>query len=661
MNKTAPFRLVDAFFTTKGIFKLHLYNNGSCNFLHKTRRSFLKPISKFRLGLRGSLGLVNLSLKGLLGMIFLFFMSGTITAQSLCSTCDVQVPDSLQVDTFYLQEFPDGSFRLPYEANISFRLPANTTEVLYLDPSLPPNLNINKLNITSIANLPAGLVWESNQEDYDLPDERNGCVRICGTPLQFGLFEVDITVTAQVTVISRSATFSRQLFIAPPSSENTGFSMTNNIGCGNTTVAFTNNNPSEGQAGYRYQWDFGNGSASQAETPSEQTYTSPGIYPVNYQVLIDTLGAILTSVEIVEASCDDFLGKPDFYIRIYDPLDTLIFENDPTSNTDVPITIPMNMTIDTGEYRLEIWDDDRGLGFNDDTCGVVLFNASSRDTLRDDNLTVVLSILHAPDTVRVQDSVVVFERPAAPVISLAETFFCEGDTLTLSSSYSENTQWFKDGLPIADARASFILATEMGEYHVNYTSPEGCVVFSESVFLESILTPPAPIFTNTDNILRLFDANLLPNNAILQWYQEGNLLGIEEREICITENGKYGLEVFDEDTGCTSFYETSIVADANIDCTTAITDLAAYLSSAKLYPNPTTDLLYVELDLYQTLENPSLQVVNALGQLVHQQHFTSLSNTQQLEINLTNQAKGLYWVVLTSRDGVCSWKVLKNK
>lgn len=660
MKKKALYRLVYAFFTTNGIFKLHLYNNGSCKFLSKTRRSFLKPISKFRLGLRGLLGLVNLSLKGLLGMIFLFFMNGEITGQALCTECEAQIPDSLQVDTFYLQEFPDGSFRLPYEANISFRLPTNTTEVLFLDPSLPPNLNINKISITSIANLPAGLVWESNQEEYDLPDERNGCVRICGTPLQFGLFEVDITVTAQVTVISRSATFSRQLFIAPPSSENTGFTLTNNIGCGSTTVAFTNNNPSNGQAGYRYQWDFGNGATSQMEAPSEQRYTEPGVYPVNYQVIIDTLGSILTAIEIVEASCDDFLGRPDFFIRIYDPLDTLIFENSAISNTDAPITIPLNLTIDTGDYRLEVWDDDNGLGFRDDTCGVVLFNASSLDTLQDEDLKVLLSIINTADTVNVQDSVVVFELPAAPIISLTETFFCEGDSLILSTTYPENTQWFKDGLPIANARESFIVATEMGEYHVNYTSPEGCVVFSESVFLEIISSPPAPIFSNTDNVLRLFDATLLPNNSVLQWSQEGNLLGIEEQEICITESGKYGLEVFDTDSGCSTLFETSIVADANIDCTTAVTNLDAYISTANLYPNPTNGLLYLELDLYQTIEKPSLQVVNALGQLVYKQNFTSLSNTQQLEINLAAQANGLYWIVLTSREGVHSWKAWKK-
>jgi len=660
MAKKALYHLVDTFFTINGIYKLHLYNNGSCKFLHKKRRSFLKPISKFRLGLRGLSGLVNLSLKGLLGMIFLFVMHGTVAGQSLCTECEVQIPDSLQVDTFYLQEFPDGSFRLPYEANVSFRLPANTTEVLYLDPSLPPNLNINKVNITSIANLPAGLVWEANQNEYSLPDERNGCVRICGTPLQFGLFEVDITVTAQVSIISRSATFSRQLLIAPPSSENKGFTMTNNIGCGNTTVAFTNNNPSEGQAGFRYEWDFGNGMTSKEEQPTEQTYSSPGIYPVNYQVITDTLGSILTAIEVVEASCDDLLNKPDFYIRIYDPLDTLIFENSAISNTDAPITVPMNMPIGAGEYRLEVWDDDRGLGFKDDSCGAVFFNAASTDTLQDDDLKVLLSIIQTADTTRVQDSVVVFERPTAPIISLAETFFCEGDSVILNTTYSENTEWFMDGLPIANARDSFIVATEMGEYHVSYTSPEGCVVFSEAVFLETIPTPPAPIFSNTDNILRLFDASLLPTNSLLQWYQEGNLLAEEGQEICISENGMYGLEVLDMDTGCSTLYETSIVANESIDCTTATTDLSAYVSSAKLYPNPTTGLFYLEINLHQPIETPSLQIINALGQIVYQQHFTNLSNSQQLELNLAAQARGLYWVVLKSREGVSSWKILKE-
>ena len=100
------------------------------------------------------------------------------------------LPDSLEQDTFYLQEFPEGAFRVPYDESITYRLPTNTSQILYLIPSLPAGIGIGKLSIKAINNLPAGLSWEPNQKNYDLPDERDGCIRVCGTPLQFGLFKI---------------------------------------------------------------------------------------------------------------------------------------------------------------------------------------------------------------------------------------------------------------------------------------------------------------------------------------------------------------------------------------------------------------------------------------------------------------------------------------
>ena len=175
------------------IYQLHSYN-GFYKFLIKKSRSFLKLIYTFEKGLRGCTGLVNLSFG--IALFCFVFLPLSLSAQNTCPACEVAVPDSLQVDTFFLQDLPDGSFQMPYNANISFRLPVNTTEVLFLDPTLPQDIGINSIQITSINNLPAGLVWEPNQSDYDLPEERNGCVRICGTPLQFGLFEVDITAVS---------------------------------------------------------------------------------------------------------------------------------------------------------------------------------------------------------------------------------------------------------------------------------------------------------------------------------------------------------------------------------------------------------------------------------------------------------------------------------
>jgi len=124
-------------------------------------------------------------------------LSNDLIAQTGCPDCTITLPDSLIEDTFYLQEFPDGEFRMPYDESITYRLPVNTSQILFLIPSLPAGIGIGKLSVKSINNLPAGLSWEPNQKSYDLPDERDGCIRICGTPLQFGLFQLEITVTAQ--------------------------------------------------------------------------------------------------------------------------------------------------------------------------------------------------------------------------------------------------------------------------------------------------------------------------------------------------------------------------------------------------------------------------------------------------------------------------------
>ena len=91
-------------------------------------------------------------------ILFLGSLSHPLVAQTGCPDCEINLPDSLQQDTFYLQEFPNGEFRVPYDESITYRLPTNTSQILYLIPSLPAGIGIGKLSIKSINNLPAGIV-----------------------------------------------------------------------------------------------------------------------------------------------------------------------------------------------------------------------------------------------------------------------------------------------------------------------------------------------------------------------------------------------------------------------------------------------------------------------------------------------------------------------
>lgn len=595
-------------------------------------------------------------------VLFIGILNNPLVAQTGCPDCAINLPDSLQQDTFYLQEFPNGEFRIPYDESITYRLPTNTSQILYLIPSLPAGIGIGKLSIKSINNLPAGLSWEPNQKSYDLPDERDGCIRLCGTPLQFGEFKLEITVTAQVAILNQDATFTRNIFIAPPSTTNSGFAMTNNVGCGETRVSFENNNPSNGQAGYSYKWDFGLGATTSDENPQPQSYTEPGKYPVSYEAIIDTFGYILTEVKVLEADCSDFLGKPDLKLKITDANGIVVFENEAIQNLDPPVTFPLSLDILSGNYQLEVIDGDSGLNGGDDVCGTINFNQLSNGELLDGDLKVSLNIFHPVDTINVVDSVVVYEIPPTPIVSFDGSFlFCEGDSLELSASALSNTQqWYRDSTPINDATEATLKITEDGGYYIGSISEEGCINTSTIAFLGPTPIPDAPVLKQEGNLLSIFNPAILPDPYSLRWFQEGNLLDHTAFSLCISETGKYGIELNDNTSGCSNFFESVYTFDENGICSTPTKDLTADIENIKIYPNPVHNHLRIELQLNNPLINGTISLVNALGQRLATQQLDGSNNFQFIEFNMEHYQIGLYLIQLQSEGKVNSWKVLKQ-
>lgn len=585
-----------------------------------------------------------------------------LTAQTGCPNCELVLPDSLQQDTFYLQEFPDGQFRAAYEENVSFRLPTNTSQILYLIPSLPAGIGIGELAIKSINNLPAGLSWETSKNNYKLPEERDGCIKICGTPFEYGLFKLEITVTAKISILTQDATFTRNVYIAPPTSENSGFSMTNNIGCGEASVSFENNNPSDGRSGYSYLWDFGLGNTTSDENPIIQNYTEVGVYPVSYQATIDTIGYILTGIEVREASCDDFLGKPDLKIRITNSQDSIVFQNSSIDNLDPPVNFSLNLAILDGNYTLEVIDDDSGLGGGDDNCGTINFNQLSNGILEDGDLKVALSIIHPVDTIRVTDSVVVLPTPAMPLLVYDENFlFCDKDSLLITAVAVDNQiQWYKDSMPLAGSVDTTFFVQNIGEYYVETINESGCIATADAVYFAPIPLPGAPVLNQESNLLSIFNPAIFPADYGLRWFQEGNLLETTYFALCISETGKYGVEMTDNSTGCSNYFESVYTYEENGVCTTSAEDLLAKVEAIQIYPNPVQEQLFIKLTTNQALENGNLILVNLLGQTLDSQVISAAVGEQQLSFDVANYPNGVYFVQLQNGTDISSWKVLKT-
>lgn len=592
---------------------------------------------------------------------FTFTLLGlfNVSAQNGCPDCEITLPQ-LPADTIYLTDLADGEVGIYYDDDLSFRLPKSTTPVNELDPSVPPGINISEITILAAVNLPPGLNWEASQTNFNPSDETDGCVKLCGTPLQPGYYEIEVIAQATILLISQTSAFVVPIYIAPASSNTDGFSMVNNSGCGEVTVSFDNNLASDGNTGYSYFWDFGNGNTSIEENPANQVYTGAGIYEVQYQAVIDTFTAMLTSVTIFSADCDDIIGGADIFIEIKDPSGNKIFETDPINNTPFPVTLSINIPLESGTYILDVKDDDLIGSAN---CGSLMFNQATIDTLNDGDLEASFAIFKPVFTIESIDTIYVFEQPEAPEISPAGIVeLCEGEEIELVASYFENIQWFQDTNILFGEDQVLLIVSEPGNYWAEYTSDDGCKAQSEMVNVTYIDLPELPSFHVTGNELILNDIGVLPADYSIQWYQNSQAIeGANETVFCMTDEGTYNytLEVTDNATGCSNQFSLGASFNSNFDCTVAVNELTLLEETINIFPNPNRGIFTLSFDTNDV--NPvDLSIFDVTGKRIFTENYTSFGNSFKEEIDISNFETGIYLVQLQLENEVIVKRIVKH-
>lgn len=585
-----------------------------------------------------------------------------LTAQAGCPGCLVNLPGELVADTAYLAPAPDAQVGVYYEEDISFRLPRTTTPVA--NETTPPGLNIDQITVNTVANMPPGLSWEANQTVFDVSEMTDGCVRVCGTPLQPGFYEVEVVVTARVLLTSATTSFSFPIFVRQAVTETEGFTMVNNSGCGELTVAFQNKIGSNGQNGFSYLWDFGNGNYSVAEDPADQRYEAPGAYPVNYQAVVDTAGFTLRRIIVNEVGCDDTFNRPDLRVSIFDAQEVLVYESETFSNVIPPLTLDeLDISLADGNYFLQVIDEDSGIGGGDDDCGIVNFNRYTNGKLADSNMSVTLNITHPVDTLRSTDTVYVFAQPDPPLI-LADVppALCAGDTLQLTTTYQDNIQWYRDSLPLLEGDQAALTIEQSGDYWVQYTSPDGCVAQSRVETFSFGLPPPSPVFVNTSNELSLFDEEALPRFFELQWFLgEEPIAGATQTSYCIAQGGRYVLSVVDLETGCRTAYQRTVDYDPGFpNCVSSAVDpLAGLVSDLNLFPNPTPEVLWLEWRREPSHE-AVIRLRNAGGQVVFEDLWSGLSGTVRRALPVSALPPGIYFLEIGIEGRRGHYRVVKQ-
>ncbi len=90
----------------------------------------------------------------------------------------------------------------------------------------------------------------------------------------------------------------------------------------------------------------------------------------------------------------------------------------------------------------------------------------------------------------------------------------------------------------------------------------------------------------------------------------------------------------------------------------SIADLSTIGVDLQIAPNPVTDQLYITV-ISQEQRIMATKIVNATGQIVHQQTFQSTTGKQIIPIDLSQLATGIYFLQTTSEKVINTQKIIK--
>ncbi len=132
-----------------------------------------------------------------------------------------------------------------------------------------------------------------------------------------------------------------------------------------------------------------------------------------------------------------------------------------------------------------------------------------------------------------------------------------------------------------------------------------------------------------------------------QWFLDGNLFSTTE-DLSGIPIGAYVVEVTDVN-GCVSTF--------NVDVTTGVND-PELVSKVLVYPNPTSELLFVKMDIPVASGN-RVQFYSLDGKLLLEKNLTY--GEQVVELNLSDFNNGIYLIQLTVDQGVVTKRISIQK
>lgn len=223
-----------------------------------------------------------------------------------------------------------------------------------------------------------------------------------------------------------------------------------------------------------------------------------------------------------------------------------------------------------------------------------------------------------------------YKQVTGPAITVAgATDFCEGGSVTLTSSAATNNQWYKDNNAIAGATEHFYKPTTSGVYTVTTIVEEVRTSPSTGKTIRVNPIPARPVIT--PNGQELVSSATAGN----QWYREGVAISGATGPVYKPSDAA-NYSVTTTVGGCTSAHAASVYF-----ATTGIINIdnTQYIS---LNPNPATDFLLFNFNVTGATKL-NIRLVDLQGKVVR----TWLNQISSSRLYVADLPPGLYLVKIT--------------
>ncbi|MFI5222591.1 MAG: T9SS type A sorting domain-containing protein, partial [Bacteroidia bacterium] len=227
---------------------------------------------------------------------------------------------------------------------------------------------------------------------------------------------------------------------------------------------------------------------------------------------------------------------------------------------------------------------------------------------------------------------------AIPTITASgKTSFCQGGTVTLTSSVANNYLWSNS------LTTRSCLVTGSGNYSVTTTDVNGCSTTSSGVYVYvSGLKKTSIGFTHDT----LYVGDTYPPFVTYQWYLNSTIIpGAKGRIWIAQQNGAYNVNVIDSN-GCAVMSYVYHLGNFGTE------SLSGNVNSILIYPNPNNGIF--EIKTNSQMPVTKIELYDAVGNKLYDEK----PNASSSQIHLENLSKGIYFLKLFTEDGVVVKRVV---